>query len=165
MRAVAPALKKTLDQKLEDAVRNGLEATSGLRVRRVSVEDQRRFVERMSCAQLQLAGDGWTGVLVLLVPDEMGRDMAARASGAEPQRGVYRGSDLAEGYGTMLAAVGVEFARSFAPDPKIHFSMPVLVAGTDLAVSFPWGGHFESRQCFSSPEGPLWVILRLSHMN
>ena len=116
----------------------------------------------MSTCQVSLVGSGWVGSLVLLVPAEASVGLTRRIQGTGRHEGP-KGPDIAESLGTLAAAVGLAFGRSFHDEDRIVIGMPVVLTGDDVAISFPWGRDFESRQCFATKEHPLWAILRLSH--
>ena len=73
------------------------------------------------------------------------------------------GTDIAEAMGTLAASIGIAFGKSFCDEESVTVGMPTVFAGGDVAVSFPWGRDYESRQCFTTDDHPFWVILRLSH--
>lgn len=161
--ATAPALKKTLEQRFENAVISVMRRVAGIDARRVSISDQSRHVGRMTCTQVAITGEGWNGGMVLMMPDEAATKMASRVAGAKPVNGRYKGDELADGHGTIIAAVAFEFAQLFAGEKAVTVSQPVVVTGTSVAISFPWKSHFEGRVCFNSSSGPFWGILNLSH--
>ncbi|MCA9320909.1 MAG: hypothetical protein KDB53_09250 [Planctomycetes bacterium] len=163
--ATAPALKKNLEQRFENAVRTAMARVASLDFRRVSIDDQCRHIGRLTACQVALAGDGWTGCVVLLAPENSGRELAARVTGAVADKGRYRGADIAEGFGSMTAAIGLQFGRHFVDEARVTVSMPVVTSGSDVSISFPWGQDFECRQSFVSSEGPIWGIIRLSHLH
>ena len=162
--SVRSPLQKGLEQRFEDAVLSAMAAVAGMSARRVANSDQKRHLGRMSCCQIGVSGQGFTGALLLLFPVEEGQSIAAGVAGAERHDGRFAGPDIAEGYGTMAAAVALEFARGFADESRVTLSMPTLITGGDVAVSFPWGNDVELRSAFTSEQGNFWALLRLSHV-
>ncbi|MCB9831269.1 MAG: hypothetical protein H6807_02255 [Planctomycetes bacterium] len=164
MEATAPALRKNMEQRLEDAVGTAMRRVARMDVRRVAVEDQKRHIGRMTTTQLAITGSGFIGSLILMMPADAGPGLVARVN-TRPEAGRPKGPELAEAIGTVGAAIALAFARSFTDEERLVVGMPIVITGGDVAVTFPWGRDFEARQCFSSGESPFWVILRLSRLD
>ena len=156
-----PALGHELELRFEAAVLDGLAQAASVEAWRVPVDRQERHRDRMSCCQVSLLGDGWLGILALLVPERGGEVLTAACREAPPLE-TFEAGEIAEGLGCIAAAIALRFADAFAGEERLVVSGPSVLTGDDLALSFPWGRHFESRQCFQSRETVLWAILRLS---
>ncbi|MFT7617909.1 MAG: hypothetical protein ACI97A_001548 [Planctomycetota bacterium] len=162
MTMAAPSLKTSLEQRVEQAISETLQRVAKVDARRVSVEDQKRHIGRMITCQVSLSGSGWVGSLTILLPATAGSRLTQRVSGKTTGDGP-KGPDIAEAMGTIAASIGIAFGKSFNDEDQIVIGMPTVLAGGDVAISFPWGKDFETRQCFTTDDHPLWVILRLSH--
>ncbi len=164
MQTATPTLRKSLEQRVEQAILDVLHRVATLDARRVSIEDQRRHLGRMLTCQVSLMGTGWIGSLILLVPSDASVKLTQKIAGCAVEAGP-KGADIAQAMGTLTAAIGLAFGKSFNDEESITVGMPTVLAGGDVAVSFPWGKDFESRQCFATQDHALWAILRLSHTN
>ncbi len=162
MTSAAPTLMKSMEQRVEQAILDVLRRVAKVDARRVAVEDQKRHMGRMLTCQVSLSGTGWVGSLVILLPAEASSRMTQRITGKFSDKGP-KGPDIAEAMGTLAASIGIAFGKSFNDEERITIGMPCVLAGGDVAVSFPWGRDFESRQCFTTDDNPFWAILRLSH--
>ena len=163
MEATAPALRKNMEQRLEDAIGSALRRVAHMDVRRVAIEDQKRHIGRMTSCQMTIQGSGFLGSLIMMIPGEAGPGLVARVV-TEKDEDRPKGPELAEAIGTVGAAIALAFAKSFTDEERLIVGMPTVITGSDIAVAFPWGRDFESRQCFVSGDSPFWVILRLSRL-
>lgn len=162
MTTAAPSLKTSLDQRVEEAIGDVLRTVAKVDSHRVAIEDQKRHLGRMLTCQVSLSGSGWIGSLTVLLPSEASTRLTERVSEKKMPTGP-KGPDIAEAMGTLSASIGIAFGKTFSDEDQILIGMPTVMAGGDVAVSFPWGKDFETRQCFATDDFPLWVILRLSH--
>jgi hypothetical protein len=160
----ATLIRDDLDLRFETSIVEAFERVVRVPAHRVTVEEQERHTDRMVSCHFTLMGQGWFGSLILLVPQVGAHWLASTLKGMRPGE-TLRGPDVADALGTIGAAIAIQFGASFEPDAHLLVGLPSVITGTDVAVSFPWGNHFESRMCFKSAATPFWAILRLCRRN
>ena len=153
-------LQQDLELRFEHAVLDAMRRLLHAEVSRVGVEQQERHTERMVTCHHTVFGEGWLGSLILMMPQTGAQMVASTLKGMHPGENV-KGPIMADIFGTLGAAIAIEFGRSFAPDREFTVGMPTVMSGNDIAVSFPWGRHFESRLCFKTSQTPFWAIFRI----
>jgi hypothetical protein len=161
MGEAAVLIQHDLESRHEQAVLDAMRRLTKLSARRIGVEEQERHTERMVTCHHTLLGTGWFGSLLLMMPHAGANWIAGSMKGLRPGEKM-KGPDLADVLGTLGATIAIDFGGSFAPDQHFTVGMPTVITGSDVAVSFPWGNHFECRLCFSTSQTPFWSILRIS---